>query len=202
MSLPIFPLASLPWAYSLQKHPVFSTRVAKHVSGREVALALYAYPLWGFELTFEVLRAAPGLAEYQTLLQFFLAARGQFGRFLFQDPTDFQATGQLLATGDGATASFTFLHPLGADLSEPAGQVDLTGINVYLDGTPPAAGTWSVTLPNTLALTTPPPAGVQVTADYSFYFLCRFDEDSAELENFMDQLWSLKSLKFTSVKEP
>jgi uncharacterized protein (TIGR02217 family) len=198
MSNAIFP--ALPWGWSVQKNPTWSTRRAKHVSGREVALSLYAFPLWAFELTFEVLSEEAAIQSYQTMVQFFLARRGGFDPFLFQDPSDCQAYGQLLGAGDGATTDFTFLHPWGAALGEPVGYVNVSGINVYLNGSPLAADAWSVALPSTLVLDTAPGAGVQVSADYGFYFKCRFDDDVVEMENFMDQLWSVKSLKFTSIK--
>ena len=60
-------LAGQGW--SVHKTPLFSTLVASHVSGREVRDALYANPIWRFELTFDGLAsdsvrgfAIPGMA--------------------------------------------------------------------------------------------------------------------------------------------
>ena len=62
-SPPSFPvLAGQGW--SVHKRPTFSTRVASHVSGREVRQSLYAYTLYEFELTFDGLASGssfPGL---------------------------------------------------------------------------------------------------------------------------------------------
>ena len=44
-----------------------------------------------------------------------------------------------------------------------------------------------------------PGSGVVITADFTYYFLVRFAEDTAEFENFMYQLWSLKQVKLQSV---
>lgn len=49
-------------------------------------------------------------------------------------------------------------------------------------------------------LTTAPAIGAQVTADFSYYYRCRFLEDEfSDLEEFMFQLWELKSTKFKSL---
>ena len=42
-------------------------------------------------------------------------------------------------------------------------------------------------------------AGVSVTADFTYYFRCRFLDDAAEFDNFMHDLWQLKQLQFVSV---
>ncbi len=115
---PSFPtLAGLGW--SVHKKPVFSTLVASHVSGREVRDALYQNPIWQFELTFDALSSSPasypgaGVNSLQTLMGFFLQMQGQFGTFLYADPTDNVATNVTFATGDGATTDFHFLPLFG-----------------------------------------------------------------------------------------
>ena len=94
---PSFPtLPGLGW--SVHKKPVFSTLVASHVSGREVRDALYQNPIWQFELTFDALSSSPtsypgaGANSLQALMGFFLQMQGQFGTFLYNDPTDSAAT--------------------------------------------------------------------------------------------------------------
>src|SRR5215813_12655610 len=41
-----------------------------------------------------------------------------------------------------------------------------------------------------------PASGLIITADYSYYFRCRFIDDSYAFENFMFRLWQLKKLTF------
>ena len=49
---PSFP--ALPGqSWSVHKRPTFSTRVAAHVSGREVRTPFFAHTLYEFELTFD-----------------------------------------------------------------------------------------------------------------------------------------------------
>jgi uncharacterized protein (TIGR02217 family) len=195
MSSARFPsLPGLGW--SVHKKPIFSTRVAKHVSGREVRAALYAYPLYEFDLTYELLRAGAE-AELQTLMGFYLQRQGQYDTFLYQDPTDCEAVAQVLGTGDGRTTVFPFIRAFGGWV-EPVGSVDAVSA-VRVGGVTQPTG-WSLQAPNALVFAAAPAVGVQVSADFSFSFLCRFLDDTHDYENFMNQLWSLKNCKLRSVK--
>ena len=199
---PSFPtLAGLGWG--VHKKPRFSTLVASHVSGREVRDALYANPIWEFEVTYDGLSSSagayPGLGanSLQALMGFFLTMQGQFGTFLYTDPSDNSATSQTFATGDGATRTFTFARALGGFL-EPVGWV--TGVsNVYLNGTNQSSG-WSLTTSNSLVFTSPPAVGVLIGATFAYAFQCRFDADDLDFEEFMQNLWEAKSVKFKSLR--
>ena len=106
-------LPSLPGlSWSRHKKPGFSTRVAPHVSGREVRVALMSYPLYEFEAVYNGLTSSAsafaglGASSLQSLMGFFLQLQGQFGTFLYTDPDDAAVAGQAFATGDGATTVF------------------------------------------------------------------------------------------------
>ncbi len=199
---PSFPtLAGQGW--SVHKKPTFSTLVANHVSGREVRDALYLNPIWQFELTFDGLisdsASFPNLGanSLQSLMGLFLQLQGQFGTFLYADPTDDSATAQAFATGDGSTRTFTFARTLGGFL-EPVGWVTAVS-NVYLNGVNQPSG-WSLSTPNSLVFTSAPGAGVIVSATFTYAFECRFDADDQDFEQFMANLWTAKSVKFRSVR--
>jgi uncharacterized protein (TIGR02217 family) len=199
---PSFPtLSGLGW--SVHKKPVFSTIVASHVSGREVRDALYQNPIWQFELTFNAMDSTSntypgaGANSLQTLMGFFLECQGQYGTFLYVDPTDFAATDITFATGDGATESFTFSRYMGAFL-EPVGWVTSVS-NVYLNGVNQASG-WSLSTPNSLVFTSAPRSGVSIAATFAYAFQCRFDSDDQDFEQFMSALWKAESVKFKSVR--
>ncbi|MGB6536638.1 MAG: DUF2460 domain-containing protein [Xanthobacteraceae bacterium] len=195
-------LSGLSW--SRHKKPGFSTRVASHVSGREVRVALMAYPLYEFEAAYNGLTSSAslfaglGASSLQTLMGFFLQLQGQFATFLYEDPDDNAVGGQAFASGNGSTTSFTMMRALGGFL-EPVGWVTNVA-NVYLNGTAQAASTYSLATPNSLNFTTPPASGVVVSADFSYAFNCRFLDDQMDLEEFMSNLWKLESMKFRSVK--
>jgi hypothetical protein len=164
---PSFPsLAGQGW--SVHKKPLFSTRVASHASGREARTPFFSYPLYEFELTFDALDSGsryPGLGSYglQSLMGLFLSVQGQFGTFLYTDPTDNAVISQTIASGDGTTTAFPFVRTLGG-FTEPVGWV--TGVNnVYLNGVVQKSG-FSLNTPNTLAFLTAPGAGTVIAADF------------------------------------
>ena len=201
---PLFPqLAGQGW--SVHKRPTSSTRVASHVSGREVRVALFATALYEFEVTFDGLDATGqgqfanlGSQGLQQLMGLFLSVQGQFGTFLYEDPTDNTVLGQELGLGDGATIQFTFARTLGG-WNEVVGWVTNL-INVYVAGSVVPPSSYFVIEPNTLVFNSAPASGQQVLADFSYAFNCRFLSDQADFKNFMQGLWSVSSLKFRSVK--
>lgn len=199
---PTFP-TFIGQGWSVHKKPIFSTRIASHVSGREVRDALYAHTLYEYELVFNALSSSAtqfatlGASSLQALMGFFLSMQGQFGIFLYEDPSDGVASGQALGTGDGARTDFTFVRSLGG-FTEPVGWVTGTP-TIYVAGTPQASGTTIVT-PNTLSFASAPASGAAITADFTYAFQCRFLDDALDFENFMENLWAVKSVKFRSVK--
>lgn len=202
----IFP--SLPGlAWSVTKAPTFQTRIQRAVSGRELRALDYPYPLWQFTLVFNFLRDNPsaGYDELRTLLGFFLACQGAYGTFLFQDPSDYQIAGQYLGAGDSSASAFQLLRTMGTALpgggfTEPIVAPNTVGA-IYFNGITQSPAGYSVA-PETGIVTfaTPPATGLAITADFSYWFRCRFVDDSYDFENFMYQLWQLKKLTFISVR--
>ena len=200
---PSFPvLAGQGW--SVHKRPTFSTRVASHVSGREVRRSLYAGTLYEYEVTFDGLAsnaivgslAGLGATSLQTLLGFYLTCQGQFGTFLYTDPSDNAVKGQAIATGDGTTTAFTMVRSIGG-FTEPVSWVTAIA-NVYVGGA--ALSSYTITQPNIVTLPSAPAAGAAITADFTFAFVCRFLDDQEDFENIMLGLWQLQSLKFKGVR--
>ena len=197
-------LPTLPGqGWSVHKTPLFSTLVASHVAGREVRDALYQNPIWRFELTFDALGSdaasypGAGAQSLQSLMGFYLQCRGQCGTFLYTDPADNAAVNQVFATGDGATTAFLFSRSLGGFL-EPVGWV--TNVSQVTVGGVAQSSGWSLNAPNSLVFTTPPSSSALIGASFSYAFQCRFEDDSIDFEQFMQNLWRLDSLKFRSVR--
>lgn len=125
--------------------------------------------------------------------------------FLFADPSDQSAAGQALGNGDGATVDFPLVRSFGTNgFAEPMLGVQPTP-NVYLNGVKQTSG-WSLysslgytNVGDYIQFASPPAAGAAVTADFSYFFLCHFADDSIALENFLYQLWQAKEVKFESV---
>ncbi|MBV8336263.1 MAG: DUF2460 domain-containing protein, partial [Alphaproteobacteria bacterium] len=120
-------------------------------------------------------------------------------------PSDNRVSGQQIGLGNASTAVFQLQRTMGAALPGGGFFEPILAPNVvtavYLDGVTQSPGAYSVD-PNTGLLTVDmaPGSGLIVTADYSYYFRCRFIDDSYAFENFMFQLWQLKKLTFISVR--
>ena len=200
MTLPTFPtLAGQTFA---TKSPITATNVAEHDSGRTVRTALYQ-GLYEFEVGFEALASDaacnPGLGaqSLQAVMGLYLQCGGSYGAFLYVDPNDNAATNQTIATGDGATTQFTFVRSIGAGLDS---DFYVTGVmSVAVNGV--AVSNWSLIAPNLLSFSAPPLSGASITASFAYAFVCRFLEDSQGFENFMQNLWAAKSVKFRSVRQ-
>lgn len=215
---PVFPsLPGLGW--SVTKSPRFQTRTQQAVSGRQLRLLDQPYPIWSFTLNFPLLRdandtragsgAGPGIGydELRSLAGFFLALQGAYGNFLFADPSDSQVTGQPIASGTGTASAFPIVRNFGG-FSEPLlAAVNQSGdaLLVYVNGVLQTSGVGTASqfgfsgLADTITFAAPPAAGAAITASFSYYFLCHFNDDHMDLENFMYQLWQAKSVKFESV---
>ena len=221
MSLPIFPmLAGQGW--SVHKRPTFSTIVANHASGREVRESLYVNPIWQFEVNFDGLDSTTsgqygglGAQSMQALMGLFLQCQGQFSPFIYYDPTDYFATGQLIGAGDGATTTFQIARTLGG-FTEPViapvtaattlnfpgqGAVPASAPTLSVAGSVLSGSAYSITSPGgVVTFASPPAIGAALTWTGAYGFLCRFDADDLDFEQFMANLWKLESVKFRSLR--
>jgi len=204
LSTAIFP--TLPGQLWPKRTPEWSTRTQEAISGKQTRVSLWSYPRWTWELSFEMLRSIAATPEFQTLVNFYNGRQGSFDSFLFTDPSDNAVTGQGLGIGDGHTTSFQLVRAFGGigGFVEPIWAPNLVS-NVYVGGVVQSPASWQVNgwgtpSPGQVIFTTAPATGLIVSADFSFYFPCRFTEDQVEFEEFMAGLWMAKSLKFQSLK--
>lgn len=278
------PLLGLTW--DVKKTPMFNTQVNKSVTLKELRTSYTEFPVYQFELNFELLSEQDGKTELQRLMGFFMNQRGQFGEWLFQDPSDYLLQGQQIGVGDGGVTGFTVVRTMGG-FTDPIGQIDQsalftfaagavdtgtdtvavpahglatgfgpvqvtnpgtlptgiaaltnywlicptsgtikfatsranalagTAVNitaagsgtnttsnsiaVYDNGTEVAVADYTIALPNEIIFDSAPAAGHILTVDCKFYFICRFQQDVAEFNEFMSNLWELESMTFQSV---
>jgi hypothetical protein len=206
---------------AVSKAPKWSTGVIRAASGRERRTAYWSFPLWQFELSYGVIRHRPAQAELAAMWEFFNVMQGQFGPWLFIDPTDCQiptsalldsvgnpildSGGNLIldgggpvsyafAVGDGSTRVFQLTRPI-LSFAEP---VYATYAATVLDNGAPAA---SYTVAGgQVTFAAAPAAGHTLSWFGYFYFGCRFLQDDLTFEQVVRQLWSGKRLKFTSLR--
>ena len=51
---------------------------------------------------------------------------------------------------------------------------------------------------NGITFSTAPGAGVTIGLDMTYYYYCKFSDDTNTFEKFLDQIWQIQSLKFMS----
>ena len=214
MSNLIFPtLPGLKW--DQVKTPIFSTRNQLVTSGKSVRTAFYQYPLYQYDLSYEILRdyTVNSVNELQTLMGFYLSRQGGFDSFLYKDPSDNLIASQGIGIGDGNTKSFQLIRTYGG-YTEPVNDIiqQVAGVpvlNIYLDGVKQNSG-YTVTYfaSGLLTFTSAPGNGVVISADFSYYRRVCFDEFGASkgssnsdgFSEFMYNLWECKRVSLIMVR--
>jgi uncharacterized protein (TIGR02217 family) len=218
MSNALFPKMS-GQGWSVLKRPMFFNLVTTTASGNEVRIANYPYARFQYQLKYEALPSAAGYIsgvtnDFQTLFGFYCARNGNFDSFLFDESdhtasqTDSSVVGQIIGTGNGSTTSFQMQRTLGPStrpiyaINSVIASNPPTGApvpKIYLNGVQQGGG-YSISTTGLLTFSAPPGGGVAITADFSYFFRCRFMDPMVEFENFVQNLWSLKSIDFQEVR--
>ena len=205
----------LSWQYT--KTPKFNNIVQTPQSGRHPAVAtLQQGTLFDFDLSFSYLKqnGVTTSNDVQYIQEFYEAMGGGFGLFVFNPATNnlenttvtndyTQLQNGYFGQGDGSTTTFPLWRSTNVFGN---GQVNLleriqvvTAITgVYINGV--ATSAYSISqCPATITFTTAPTSGANLAWGGNYAYLCQFAEDTLDIEEFMYQLWELKSLKLESV---
>jgi uncharacterized protein (TIGR02217 family) len=206
MSAAVLPaLAGL--GFPIDRTTIWKTRRQSSVSGKQVRIADWSIPLYQWALQYNLLRQGTitltAFTEYSQLEGFFEQRLGAFDSFLYTDQDDNTVTAQAFGTGDGSTVSFQLQRSFGgASIPILAPNVVST---VYNNGTPVSGAAWSVTSwgsasPGVVTFTSAPAAGHTLTADFTFYFPCSFDDDNITFSKMFKSAYEAKKITFTSIK--
>ncbi len=197
-TFPTFPsLTTLGWSTHIR--PKFSTVLAHHVSGRQTRTQQFVNPYFEIELTYEVLRSDAALAELQAIAGFFEQTAGQDEAFWVSPPSLSVVAGQPIGIGDGSRTVFRLVASIGPYTGPVYGTPGVAG--VYLNGVAQLSG-WTVSsgyLP-AITFTSAPGSGVAISADCGILWLCRFAEDVQDFEELMTMLWTLRTVRLTTVR--
>ena len=208
MSTASFPtLPGLGW--SVTRTPIWQTRQQDSVSGKRLNLADWSYPKHKWGLTYNFLRgAAPTYQELQTLEGFFSARQGSYDSFLYNDPRDNSVTGSTIGIGDSTDRTWQLSRYYGstvAGYSEPIlGPIAVSQLKVgasVITSTQYFLDLWGTTAPGLVTFSTfAPSTGLSIVADFTYSWPASFDDDQLDFEEFVKQIWQLKTLSFTSLK--
>lgn len=165
--------------------------------------------------------------ERTALMAFWLANNGSLGRFGFLNPSDNTVVGQRITTVAGGATAWLIQRTMAPNLysglgtflgnTEPVGLVDLSGVfpvNIYLNGSliytlggsPDSAtvvnGGFGQGTPGaqTLVIAPPPTNGTVITMDFTFYYWCKFQDDTLDFSEFLNQIWNANSVKLQSAR--
>lgn len=202
MSNVLFPeLPGLEWDTSIT--PMFNTKIMTSINGRELRASFQAAPKYEISLSYAFLRENNGRKELQKLQGFYLDRRGAFDSFLFKMPEDNEFNCTFI--GDGTTTTFqlykdmyTSQLPLSNTEEQIAAEVDpnmwnqtpsKTMWNTNQDKLMWNNATAQITSDGKYVLSQPIEEGVEVTVKGTFYYRCRFKDDTQQYVNFMHKLW-------------
>jgi len=73
---------------------------------------------------------------------------------------------------------------------------------VHLNGVSQSGGYTinNIPLASSITFATPPGSGVAIASDFHWYFLCRFEDDDLDVEEFMANLYALQALQLKTVR--
>ena len=206
MAPPILPTFRF-FSYPAKRSPLWSTLHQMSVSGMDNPVPLWTYNRWQYELPINLLNSGAAnfqnalAIEWQALNAFYNQMQGSFGVFQFLDSDDSSVTDQLFGVGDGTTVAFpltrtmtgaggfTWNEPVFAPVGTPVIKINTVPTVLFTLGTQ-----------GMITFNTPPAGGANLTWTGTFRWLVRFDEDNLDFSKFMNNLWEVKSLKFTSIK--
>lgn len=215
--LPIFPVL-LPLAWSVHKKPIMASRVITAVTGRETQLAAAAYPRWAFTLTYggsswlreQTQNIIPdptkfGFTEFEQLSALFIFCQGPYGEFYYEDPDDNSRLKAPIGNGNGLTTSFPIYVPWGFGPLSPSFFYPVGGVKtidtVYFNGIIQPTSAYGLDATKTqLNFASAPSFGTIITADFYFYFRCRFLDDHLDFSQWAQNLWECPEVRFESVK--
>jgi uncharacterized protein (TIGR02217 family) len=207
MSTAVFP-SLIGQAWDINRTPIWDTTIETNVSGKEVRLSNFTSPRYQWDISYNALRQGTvhniAYTEFSQLLGFYNARQGAFDSFLYNDSDDNSVTTQAIGTGDGTTKAFQLVRALGG-FSEPVFAPNVVSA-VYVDGVLKTAdvdytvSSWGSANSGVITFVTAPANTKAVTADFTYYWPCRFLNDSISFNKFISNMYEGKKLSIISLK--
>lgn len=218
MSYPVLPTMPISMAKGLKKSPNFNGNSVQRVAADRgnVSLIVKPYATYDFEFSMDNITGNEEVAS-STVAAFngtYMACQGTGNLFLFTDPQDSAvsyansgmlnvtagAASPMGSTGDGTSTQFQLARSIGGVAWD---------IIQNLNGSATVKVNGTVTVPSSISSTglvtfsSAPASGAALTWTGTFYYLCRFAENSIDatrsftINSGIDQ-WDYSSIKFSS----
>lgn len=173
------------------------TSLLESASGKEYGVTAWSSPRRKFGLTYSVLDERFTTNELRDLIGFYLARLGAADTFLFEHLEDNTVAGAQIGIGDGVTTQFqlvrtfgTFVEPINAPKSVTAVMTNGVDLGGWMVDAETGVVTFSVA----------PSPGAVLTANFQFYFRCRFMNDYQDVNEFAYKLWEAQRVEFITRK--
>lgn len=177
-------------AYGATGGPEYSTDIVITQGGYEQRNANWSQA----RAVYNVAHGVKTQVQLNALIAFFRARKGRADGFRFKDWTDYQVTGQAIATGDGTTTTFQLVKTYSSGSTSEMRLITkpVAGtVNIYLAGVLQNSGYTLDTTSGQVTFTTAPGNSVAVTADFQFDVPVRFDTDrlASTLDSYSTYSW-------------
>lgn len=194
MSQAVLPtLAGLSW--DITAKPEFTTMTHRAMSGYEVRAAFRIYPLWNFSLKYDILRDNSANNELKTMLGFFNSRQGSFDSFLFAPPADSSVSLMSFGTGTGSQTVFQMTRSYGGYI-EPVNNLNSAPL-IYVAGILKTITTdYTISSTGVITFVVAPANAATLAWTGTYYYRCRFLNDSIDPMQFMQNIYSLSKLDF------
>lgn len=204
MSGLIYPsnLPGLTWEST--RTPLFKTGVQEALSGKESRMSYQVYPRFAFELQYEFLRHNLTPSELKSISGLFANMYGKYDTFLYTDPVYNSVTDEQFGVGaTGVTTmqlTATFKNTGGPGIAELIQNTN-GAPTIKVAGVTKSSGVdYTVGATGIVSWINVPTTGQSCTWTGSFYYRCRFDDDSMTFSQFMKDFWRARRVRFRSVK--
>jgi uncharacterized protein (TIGR02217 family) len=199
--------SSLPGlTFGNTRSPAYNTGIQAALSGKESRIAYQQYPLMTFELQYELLRDYSTPSDLKALTGLFMACNGKWDTFLFTDPAFNTVAAMPFATADGVTAAYQITATY-QNTAGPGGAELIQNFNgvpaIFVGGVLQTSGTaYTLGLTGIITFLSGhiPAASAVLTWTGSFFYRCRFDDDSFTVSQFLSKFWDAKRVTIRQVK--
>lgn len=182
----------------------FSTSYQGTIPGKVTTLSYTQYPIIHWDLTYEILDQTAAQDELKQIEGLFNAKQAQAGTFLYLDPIFNTVVAEPFGTGDGTTKTFQLIaaygNPGGPSTPEIIQQLQAPAtVQIFNNGSLVSTSAYSISGAGKVTFTSAPAGGHAMTWSGGFYYLAQFETDDLTPEQFLNNLWELRSLTLKSV---
>lgn len=200
----VFPSNISGLTFNSVRAMLWRTRYQESLTGKVTTFSTQKYPIVEWTLTYELLNQNAASDELKKIEGLFTAKQGSAGTFLYVDPAFNTMSAEPFGTGDGAKKSFQLVARYGNAGGPSVPEIvqslqPLPALQVFDNGTLVSSANYSVGPSGLVTFNSAPLSGHALTWTGAFYYVCRFETDELDLDEFMYRLHELKTVKFRSV---